>query len=93
MRALHEKNFQSLGTIREGRTIKCPLQSSKIVERENRRFFDGSQTPSVVFAYTLYSFLIITIDKIVLIFGIFFVVLCSLEFLQHKALNLGNPIL
>ena len=40
LRDLHEKNFKDLGTIREGRTIKCPMQSSKSVKKEERGFFD-----------------------------------------------------
>ena len=40
LRDLYEKNFRALGTIREGRTTKCPLRPSKIVEEEERGFFD-----------------------------------------------------
>ena len=40
LRHLHEKKFKTLGTIREGRTMKCLLQSSKTVEKEKRGFFD-----------------------------------------------------
>ena len=40
MRDLHEKNFRALGTIRKGRTMKCPLRPSKSVEKEERGFFD-----------------------------------------------------
>ena len=40
LRDLHEKNFRALGTIREGRTIKCPLRPSKSVKKEERGFFD-----------------------------------------------------
>ena len=40
LRYLHEKNFRALGTIREGRTKKYPLQPSKSVEKEGCGFFD-----------------------------------------------------
>ena len=40
LRNLHEKNFKALGTIREGRTKKCPLRLSKSVEKEEGVFFD-----------------------------------------------------
>ena len=39
-RDLHEKGFKALGTIRENRTMKCPLRPSKSVEKEKRGFFD-----------------------------------------------------
>ena len=40
LRDLHEKNFKAFETKREGRTIKCPMQSSKSVKKEERGFFD-----------------------------------------------------
>ena len=40
LRDLHEKNFKALGTIREGRTMNCPLRPSKSVEKEESVFFD-----------------------------------------------------
>ena len=41
LRDLHEKGVKALGTILENRTIKCPLKSSKSVEKEKRGFFDS----------------------------------------------------
>ena len=40
LRDLHENNFKALGTICEGRTIKCSLRPSKSVEKEEGGFFD-----------------------------------------------------
>ena len=40
LRDLHEKGFGALGTIRESRSMKCPLRPSKSVENEKRGFFD-----------------------------------------------------
>ena len=37
---LSEKIFEAFGTIREDRTMKCPLRPSKKVEKEKRGFFD-----------------------------------------------------
>ena len=34
LRHLHENKFQALGTIRENRTMKCPLRSSEVVLKE-----------------------------------------------------------
>lgn len=39
LQELHEKNFRALGTIRENRTMKCPMQASKVVEKKERRGF------------------------------------------------------
>ena len=38
LRYLHEHKFRALGTIREKRTMKCPLRSSKVVLKEKRGF-------------------------------------------------------
>ena len=32
-RDLHEKNFRAPGTIREGRTMKCPLRPLKVLKK------------------------------------------------------------
>ena len=36
---LHGKEFKATGTIRENRILKCPLQSSKVVEGKERGFY------------------------------------------------------
>ena len=40
LRDLHKKNFRALGTIRDSRTMKCPLRPSKSVKKEEHGFFD-----------------------------------------------------
>ena len=37
---LHENKFREPGTIRENRTMKCLLRSSKVVLKEKRVFYD-----------------------------------------------------
>ena len=40
LRDLHEKSFRALGTMRQGRTMKCSLRPSKSVEKEECGCFD-----------------------------------------------------
>ena len=40
LRGLHVKKFRALGTMRQGRTMKCSLRPSKSVEKEECGCFD-----------------------------------------------------
>ena len=40
LRDLHEKNFKAIETLRENRTIRCPLRPSKSAEKKEHGFFD-----------------------------------------------------
>ena len=64
LRDLHEKNFKTLGTMREGRTMKCLLRPSKSVEKEERGFFDHSSDDhaSIVHVRTTRLFTLVQIS-------------------------------
>ena len=40
LKSLKELDFKATGTIRENRTMKCPLQPSKIISKKERAFYD-----------------------------------------------------